>query len=470
MGTVGTTPAKPRITQGLGGSPWPASASGLAPNHLWLPAVGFVVAVVSADLNLGEFVDRSSIAGRVLTNLPDVLLLGVVLVLALQGRARFSVTSTPPQTGFYEKLQNQDWVYLLWLGFVIASMAWSLSATGTLRTALPLVAVWVATLFLCRLPVVYAVRVVVIVAICVAVLSLLMIPLSPDLAYQPSSSTGMPELRGIFNHQLRLGAFTALAVGLLLIARANNDIGAVLTKWRFFNYVGIAILVVVTFLSRARGYVGIAIIAVILTFLLSRRGSRKWITLVAVSLGAIWVVGRLDLILSDLETSYGVDTSLTGRTEIWSKVLGEISERNFFLGYGFDTFRLSAFDYIFGTHYRPNHAHNSYVQALFETGVVGLALIAALVVLQLITAWKSSIRCNAFSYSLFLVLYAAIGSIVGLNYAGKLSALFGIMLLFLAIEARMSSDSDGTPHLLPQVRPRLKSPRRNKLHLTQRHT
>src|SRR5690606_24229416 len=116
---------------------------------------------------------------------------------------------------------------------------------------------------------------------------------------------------------------------------------------------------------------------------------------------------------------------------------------NRWLGYGFGTFNLPRFDYLFPI-YRVGHAHSSFLQAYFETGLAGVAALFTLVGCQISSAWRYSVRCNTFSYSLFLVLYTAVSSLTGLNYAGQLSMLFSVMILFLAIETRESLDRNAT--------------------------
>jgi O-antigen ligase len=71
----------------------------------------------------------------------------------------------------------------------------------------------------------------------------------------------------------------------------------------------------------------------------------------------------------------GRDTTLTGRTEIWSTALGLVS--NPVLGAGFETFwlgnRLLAMWAAFPV-FLPNQAHNGYIEMYLNLGAVGLVL------------------------------------------------------------------------------------------------
>lgn len=398
-------------------------------------ATVLVCAVVGMDLNMSFVTPQPGIEKLLLLNAPNIFLFVIFSVLILNSLGR------KDDLGFRAPLRSQDWTYLGWLVLVTLSAMWSVSPTFTLRSVAPLAVVWLATLFLHRLSLVDAVKIVVGVAAVTALLSLIAVPLlGGGYAYQPVSSTGAPELRGILQHQLRLGALMALALGLLVVAKFNGDWARIRAKSSLVNFAVIGLIVGVLFLSRARLYVGDAAIALLLTVILARRGSRKLIASLVLVVVGLFVAMDFNSLLAKLE-GLGFDTTLTGRTAIWTRALNGITEDSWWLGHGFGTFRLSEFDQLFAAKYRASHAHSSYIQALFETGMLGLAALIVLIVVQFVVAWRYSIRCNTYSYSLFLVLYAALGSATGLNYAGTLSAIFGVMLMFLAIESRITSTS-----------------------------
>jgi O-antigen ligase len=288
------------------------------------------------------------------------------------------------------------------------------------------------------------IRIVLFVAVVAAILSLAALPLlGGDFAYQPVSSTGASELRGIFDHQLRLGALAGLALGLIGIAALNGEIPQIRVRSSIVCVACVVLLLLVLILSRARLYVADAAIALLLTALLSRKGLRKVFSLLLISVVSIIAASNLGTILDKL-TDMGFDATLTGRTAIWSRAMNGITDDTRLLGHGFGTFKLPEFDYLYPINYRASHAHSSYLQALFETGVLGLLVLCVLIIVQLVVAWRYSVRCNKFSYSMFLVLYAALGSTTGLVYAdARLTPIFGLMMLFLAIESRSSINLPG---------------------------
>lgn len=393
-------------------------------SDLYTLAGAFVFSSVALDL---------LIAG-VDFNVGNLLLIGVAFALAVRSLGTYG-------DGAHQvKLLSHDWVYLLSVGVMLASIAWSVSAFASFMAVAPLIVVWFASVGLGRLPADDAVRLVVLAAVATAMLSLVVVPLIGDLAYQPHSTTGTPELRGVFRHQLRLGSFMVLAIGLLVIAYMNGHLKRILSRSPMINVLCLVLLVLLLWLSRTRLYVGAGALALILTLLLSRRGSKKWIASGLGLTAMVIIVNSYGSIMARLEAA-GFDTGLTGRTRTWSRSLGAVNEDSQLLGHGFGTFELPDFDFLFPGEYRPIHAHSSFVQAYFETGVVGLIVLISLILVQVIVAWRYSVRCNRYSYSLFLVFYNAIGSATGLNYAGSLSAMFCIMLLFLAIESRAQPSS-----------------------------
>lgn len=392
---------------------------------------GFVCALVAMNLNWNFLHVESKLVTMLLANTGNLLLIALFAILV------FHFSNGQEDVGFRARLLSQDWMYLIWIGVLGCTAMWSISPTATLRSITPLLVVWLATLFLHQLSTVDAVRIVLSTSVWVSILSLVSVPLlGASYVYQPKSSTGAPELRGIFDHQLRLGSFIALAVGFVVIAGLNGDLKRVLSKRPAINICCCTVLLIVLFLSRTRLYVAAAVIAVLIAVALGRRGSKKLISLLAVIAFAAVVAFNLNTILTKLE-EVGFDTTLTGRTDIWTRALNGITESSRSLGHGFGTFELPQFDYLYPTQYRATHAHSSYIQALFETGVLGLAALILLIVVQLIVAWRYSVRCNTYSYSMFLILYAALGSVTGLVYAdARLSPMIGLLTLFLAIETR----------------------------------
>jgi O-antigen ligase len=96
------------------------------------------------------------------------------------------------------------------------------------------------------------------------------------------------------------------------------------------------------------------------------------------------VVLVIAFVILDLDTyaasAVGRDVSLTGRTELWGEVL-RIHDSPL-LGAGFESFWLGPrADYLWDKFWwRPNQAHNGYLETYLNLGLVGLMFLATLVV------------------------------------------------------------------------------------------
>lgn len=330
-------------------------------------------------------------------------------------------------------LKWHDIVYVAYLVFALLTAAWSPAPSMTIVQVIFLGAVCVAVINLSDTPLHAALRTVAWLAFFTALASFALIPLSASAAFQPATSTDLPELRGIFSHQLRLGLFMGMALGFATIAVLNREFGRIFAS----GAVGIVVIPVILaclVAAFARLYTAAMVVALLLTIGLSKPGWPRRIAFVL--FGIIVAIAALNWqSILMIIASADVDLTLTGRTLIWAKTLAEAGPANW-LGYGYASFDHAVFDRLWG-YYRPAHPHNSYLQAYFETGYIGLALTLLFVTMQLIAALRVSGKTGKYSYALFLVLFTMIGSLTGSNYAGKPTFLFSITYLVLAIESRL---------------------------------
>jgi exopolysaccharide production protein ExoQ len=110
----------------------------------------------------------------------------------------------------------------------------------------------------------------------------------------------------------------------------------------------------------------------------------------AVVLGIGAVVGAMQVGAADAVLGvFGKDTTLTGRTYLWQQGFLQIAERPL-LGIGYQGFWVQGFpeaerlwDY-FGIAGRSGfHFHNTYIEAMVETGVIGMVLLALILLTTL---------------------------------------------------------------------------------------
>ncbi len=83
-----------------------------------------------------------------------------------------------------------------------------------------------------------------------------------------------------------------------------------------------------------------------------------------------------------LVAAVGRDTTLTGRTQLWNQLLSMIVDPLF--GTGFESFWLGArVETIWRLYWwRPNQAHNGYIEIFLNLGAIGLALLGGLIFLS----------------------------------------------------------------------------------------
>lgn len=121
-----------------------------------------------------------------------------------------------------------------------------------------------------------------------------------------------------------------------------------------------------------------------------------WIATALVVLGfmAAWKLGAFDAILG----MFGKDTTLTGRTYLWSQGIAAAGENPIF-GRGYQAYwvhgyaeaeRLWAEFYI--TARTGFHFHNTYIETMVELGAVGLALLVGFLVSVLFAELRSLLR------------------------------------------------------------------------------
>lgn len=382
----------------------------------------FVVGALCLDLNLPRFggIKTGNIAMLVLFAFSFLL-----LVYANNGRIQ-----TP-------RIKSSNLLLLFYLCLVGVSAAWSPSFTNTLFQFLLLSAIFFMSILLAQTSVELVVRYVFILAAASAALSLLMIYADQSIAFQPVSSIERPELRGIFEHQLRLGLFMGLALGLLALVILNGDFRRVFPHGAWAHF-ALPMILLAFYLAYARLYSVFIIAALLLTVAFSngrivRRMAIAGSTVIVAS--AIFFFGEIESGLSNA----GIDTGLNGRTLLWHRSLEE-AERGPFWGYGFGSFDSPAFDHLWPGSYRPPHPHNSFIQAFFETGYIGLILVLAIVLSHASVAARREYG-RKYSYTFFMVVCTILGSLTGANYAAKPATLWCLVALMVSIAVRLQSST-----------------------------
>lgn len=351
-----------------------------------------------------------------------------------------------------------DLIYLLYLLYCGLSLLWSVSPADTLVQVIYASIGWAATLVVRTVRVDFQLAVLFKLAVLLAVLCFASILVLGRGAFQPQV-TGIPNLRGVFNHQQRLGLYMGTVAGLCVLAIVNRQFGAMVGWRRFYRACGLTIIVLAFIAALARLNSVYILAALIITIGVMRGPWTRVIVLASLFGVSLWVGTHVEDVITSLG-SEGVDLSLSGRTNVWERTLAAASDSGP-LGYGFATFISPLFDTYWGA-YRAPHAHNSFLQAYFETGWPGVWLISAVIVSQLVGSVWVHIRLKRIPYSFFLILVSLFASLTGVEYAGKPSALLLLTLLVLAVEMQEASRSERAlyragPNFLPRRVPRIRN-------------
>ncbi len=195
------------------------------------------------------------------------------------------------------------------------------------------------------------------------------------------------DFRGLAGHKSAFGTFALLAVVGLCCGSSDQN------RFRGRQLVGVMGILAGSWMvlesGSATAYVGAiscALLAIVIWFVRQRNG--PIIATVAVLLPMIVLLGIGATWTSTVE-SLGKDSSLTGRTVVWSAVSEQIGRRPF-IGFGFEASwrdSIGATRWIWAKvkadgmgQWQPGIAHNSVLEVLLGVGVVGLLLLLAVLV------------------------------------------------------------------------------------------
>ena len=267
-------------------------------------------------------------------------------------------------------------------GWLVCSAMWTQGAPQTsllLRTVLPsLVGLVLVTGTLTRRAVLGALRSLVQLALLLCIVALLTRPATRSSADGTFFIAGW---RGVFVDKNSMALFLVLCVAATVAFDRGRRRAATLT-------------VVLVLMAGSQSVTGLAGAALILVFarwlaLVRRQDKRRTSTFVGVSaaLAGVVTVGVL-VNATTLFQLFGKDPNLTGRTQIWTAVIGAITRRPE-LGYGWGAlFNRSAPTQTTLQLWReigfpPAHSHNGVLDLVGQVGVVGLVLFGFVVVTTL---------------------------------------------------------------------------------------
>ena len=270
---------------------------------------------------------------------------------------------------------RHPWLFVLLL-LAIFSTFWSDSPGFTARRSIVLVA---STCFGVYLAQQYSLREIMrmlfIVGVIGAIGSYLVIWRLPAAGISGGVTAG--DWQGLFGQKNTLGRFMAFEV-------LTCGIGVLAEKgmWRLFCIFGVlACLPLLVMAKDSTAYIVSPILLLLLpAFQFARKHSFLRLTVFLSALGAT-VLGVVFMIVVDphkVLLMMGKDSSLSGRTDIWSMVWDKFMERPFF-GYGYSAFWMGkdgkqSAGIWEALHWAVPHSHNGFLDILVQIGAVGLLI------------------------------------------------------------------------------------------------
>lgn len=259
------------------------------------------------------------------------------------------------------------------------------------------------------------------------ILSWILLFLDPVTALQQK---GIWRLRGVFFHEFELGFLCATL--LIIYTHEWFEIGKNTKGNKSLLFLFIVGCVFITLLATQTRTLLLYTSIVVLTIITkSHSGKRKYFAifmLIIFICGLLFFIEHITAILSRGDS----DTTLSGRTLIWERTMIMASEARW-LGHGFGTYISSAFDYIWVGNYRPAHAHNAWMMAYFETGLVGAFLMSFFILSQVSLCRHVNRIYKKYEIPSSLLLLATLGSLTSLIYGGKLS-LLSLMPMMICVQ------------------------------------
>jgi exopolysaccharide production protein ExoQ len=262
----------------------------------------------------------------------------------------------------------------------------------------------------------------------------------------PGSWRGLWLEKNIFGDEMSLALLLFAAAGTLRPQRRRLWYGlAVIAFGLIFASTSKTSLVAVT--------LGFAVFCLVLVV---RRGGTLAVMASYGAVVALMALGATVLLAPDILLNLlGKDATLTGRTKIWAAVMRQIQERPV-LGYGYgavwnDDSGWGPLAWIIKqAGFRPDHAHNSWLEQWLGMGLWGLTAWALYYLMTMVRAIAAMFRSNGALVALpFLVVY----TLTTLTESVAVSYNDLRWVIFVAISVRLALPEPVSPSLgerLPQ--------------------
>jgi O-antigen ligase len=317
--------------------------------------------------------------------------------------------------------------YVIW---ILISSLWSYRTFTSLAQSAPVIATLLIAICFSHISSTATAKSLVIVGVSVALCSWIMFLIAPSSAVIPDV---VWRLNGPLMHSQRL----ALLMGFSLVCLASLILNKEPSTTKVPKYVltmGTVLLVGTLVATNARAFTAFTLITVLLlVFVRMHLGARVLFGLIA-ALAAVLILLSWQELFS-LVARGTRDQTLTGRLPLWAFTIDMISQRPL-QGFGFAMFGSELTRPATDVWVAP-HAHNTWLNAAFETGIIGAALLTLFLGACLVTAIRAPrSRGASFSYLLGPTVLTILCGTTGLLVGGRLTTPYALLLLLAAQVAR----------------------------------
>ncbi|CBL45023.1 Predicted O-antigen polymerase [gamma proteobacterium HdN1] len=242
---------------------------------------------------------------------------------------------------------------------------------------------------------------------------------------------GIWRLCGVMMHEFRLGYLCSVAMISCMIWLCMSD-AQQRPSLPFIFILGLA-AVVTLFATQTRSLLIYTFLCVCLVGVLHLKGGMRMAFIGMLALSCL-LLGVFSDEVMQMMSRGEADGTLTGRTFVWERTLSMVPEA-LLRGHGFASFDNTIYDSAWGG-YRAPHAHNAWIMALFETGVVGTVLMSAVLLFLLVQSFRLSFQLGRPSFTFYVTLLGVMSSLTGLIYGGKMATLMGLSFVLFYQENR----------------------------------
>lgn len=256
-------------------------------------------------------------------------------------------------------------------------------------------------------------------------LSLVLYVVAPGMAMASQEGGQVLRLAAPFGTPNSLGRAAALVLLMCVVGVHGKTL-----TWRSPWVLGMGFAALACIVLSQSRTAAVALVGAIAILLLVERIGRL-IAASVVALVCAMLIFSVDLNLAELAAKISRSgrvsdvVTLTGRTEIWSFIWGEIEKSPWF-GYGYSSTRV-LLPQLYRTFWgwTPAHAHNMWLQTWFVSGIVGVALLSTVIVAQF-RYWLQSRDTISLAFLVFVF-------VMGLTEAGHLDGAPSILTVLWAL-------------------------------------